>query len=71
MNLFKAVAKRYSLLSFVMYKLSCVLSLFAVGAKLESARAEKQCNQEYQAARIYVETEALEFSTAAAKEQDD
>ena len=45
--------------------------LFAVRAKLKSATAEKQCNQENQAAGVHTEREASHFTAAAAKEQDD
>ena len=54
-----------------MYKLSCPLGLLASRCDLESAAAEKQCNQEYHAVGIYAKAEILEFSATAAKEQDD
>ena len=46
------------------------VKLFAAVAKLNSAAAEKQRNQENQAAGIHAETEALHLATAAAQEQD-
>ena len=46
-------------------------NLLAAIAKLNSATAEKQCNQENQAAGIHTETKALHLATAAAQEQDD
>ena len=62
---------RRSLLSFVMYKLRLIFSLFAFRTDLHSAAAEQQSDQKDQAARIYAQAKILKFSTAAAQEQDD